>query len=162
MKKENKEDFELIKRFFDEEQASSVVSDIKAAERMFSTNAAPLPDQAVLEKIKHEMTQAFAEKRRHESRLYFIRITAAAAVMLITVFAGLKYYSMQPTDTSAIVTGNEFLEMSSLPRDAEIEAQLASIERSEAFLTLDTTNSDSAYVADLESEIEDFGSFWEG
>jgi cytochrome c-type biogenesis protein CcmH/NrfG len=163
MRKENKsKDIELLKRFLDETQAEAMLSEMDAAQQIFEINTAPLPEKAVLDKIKLEMNCAFAEKRKHESRLFFVRITAAAAVMIITAFAGIKYIGWQQNDNPNIVIGSEFWDESALPQDSEIEARIASLERSDAFVTLDTTGQDSATIADLESEIEDFGSFWEG
>lgn len=164
--KTDKELKELFAKFLDADEARDAMENIAAGERILEQNPAPQPDSEVLSRLRMEMGEVIAAKRR---AVYMHRIwmaaSAAAAVIVITVLSQLFHqsYNQGPgviatvTATESIWTGQD-KEYAALTTQAdEIEQDMIAMESCE------NDSNDYASVYELETEYEQINSdFWKG
>jgi hypothetical protein len=164
--KTDKELRELLAKFLNANEARNAMEDIAAGERILERNPAPPPDSDVLSRIRTEMGEAIAAKRRavYTHRIW-LTASAAAAVIVITVLSQLFHqsYNQGPREiatvpaTESIWTGQD-KEYAALTTQAdEIEQDMIAMDSCE------NGNSDYANVYELETEYEQINSdFWKG
>ena len=84
MKDRNRENLgELITRFFDAEEAGSVLEDFRQGEQLLRENPAPKPDRQLVANIKAEIALLLPARRAQFARRRMYRRAAVAAAMLV-------------------------------------------------------------------------------
>jgi hypothetical protein len=81
---ENKENIKKIfEGFYGPDDAHKHAQDIADADKLFSNNPAPRPNEFVINKIKSKVGSAIAAKKRKQLRLRFVKLVSVAAVMVL-------------------------------------------------------------------------------
>lgn len=85
----------LLNSLLDQDKAKELYSDITAADRIFEINPTPDIDKKIIAGIKADISKELTERHRIFVYRKFGRYAAIAALLLITAFAGLKYFTSQ-------------------------------------------------------------------
>ena len=81
---ENKENIKKIfEGFYGPDNAQKYAMDIADADKLFSDNPAPRPNEFIVNKIKSKVDSAIAAKKRKQLRLRFVKLVSVAAVMVL-------------------------------------------------------------------------------
>jgi hypothetical protein len=165
MKEKNAENInELLAQFLSDTEASKAADDIIVGENILDSNPAPQPSPALLENIKHRMAAEAASQNRHWRHRLAWEFAAAAAVVVIVLWAGMAVLKTTE-DTGQFAQLSESFWQES-PENA-IESRITQIEGPETdttVITLEVNRSrESTAISDVTSELDEIGnSFWEG
>ncbi len=162
---------ELLAGFMDEAAARQTAEDIEKGEEILGAYSAPQPDERVLAEVKKSVAVALRRQRTVVLQRRILRVAVAAAVILVSVIAPMRYGSQQNSQQTRIVAKST----SSIPSrvwegadDADVTVIKAEIENIQSELSgvqsdsIGTGGTNSA-VGDLETElIETNGDIWKG
>jgi hypothetical protein len=164
--RENREQLEeLLRRFYDEDQASQTASEIEAAEAYLDAES-PLPRPEVLNRIQQSLRQRAAILSR-KKRFYRRLLTAAAACLILA--AGLL---MQTLRQSHVLPPVAFGPQNKLIQDfftddavAEISSKLDDI--TEQVYDDSASDKNNSWETEVDSEINEMtliaqADFWKG
>ena len=163
---------ELLRKFFDAEQAESYLKDFQEGERIFRDNPAPEPDDMLIANIKAGIAMRLsARKAELARRRVYRRAVAAAAVFLIAGISTMLFNDTRQGPTrlaAASLMPTAMWESDDVAADDEnlafftteiqqIENEVVALESDE-----DTSESDST-IEELEMELIVISSdFWKG
>ena len=167
---------ELFEKFLDSEQAKQAVNDMSKLEHAINEYPAPLPDQELIDDIKFRIGRELLIRRAEKSQRSYrpiYRIAAAAAIVVITIFAGLRLFDQNSSEkpasviTASLIPTSVWENEDITEADQELTTLTAEIEQVETeMLTLKFDgSSDNGYdeLAEIESElIETNNNFWKG
>lgn len=173
MENRNQENLgELLRKFFDAEQAKNCLKDLQEGEQIFRDNPAPEPDDMLIANIKAGIAMRLsARKAELARRRVYRRAVAAAAVFLIAGISTMLFNGPQhgpPRLAAASLMPTAIWESDDITADDEnlaffateiqqIENEVMALESDE-----DTSESDSA-IEELEMELMVISSdFWKG
>ena len=151
----------MFARFFDTEETSGIVDDLREADRLFHDHPAPEPDASLMANITTDMAIQLSSRRarlaRH--RLYRRAASVAAIVLIAGLFAALFNAGPEPVAlASASLMPTAIWESSNIAVDDEdlavFHAEIEKIEN--AVMTLESNDdiSDSSSTLDeLEFEL---------
>lgn len=97
---EDKENLkELISNFFGSAQGSQIKRDIELGDEIFRRYPAPRPREKALGTVRNRIAVELARKKRTSAVfLTFVKISAVAAVVIVTALAGLMFFASDSGD----------------------------------------------------------------
>lgn len=96
MKDQDRENLaELLGRFFDAEEASGMLEDVRQGEQILGDNPAPEPDHKLIADIKAEIAILLARRAQLATRTMYRRAAVAAAIVIIAGI-GAKLFNNGP------------------------------------------------------------------
>ncbi len=163
---------ELLAGFMDEAAARQTAEDIEKGEEILGANQSPQPDERVLAEVKKTVVAALKRQRTVVLQKRILGAAVAAAVILVSVLALIRYGNPQGNRQTRILAKSI---SKSIPSqvwegadDADVTVLKAEVENIQSELSgiqsdsIGTGGTNSA-VGDLETElIEVNGDIWKG
>ena len=174
MKNNKKENLkELFEKFLDSHRAQQAAKDINRAGEILEQYPAPGPSSQLLEGIKARVAiRAAARRKTIAFRRIAYRVAATAAVVIITISAGIRLFEKETPATKALALDLAIpattWDSNNLAEDddhsATLVAEIEQIERDLLALQLDENGSNGLSVVEvLEMELNEINeNFWKG
>jgi hypothetical protein len=153
---------ELLSSFYNEQEANEFKNDLNSFDKMLDDSAAP--SSQMIDSIKSAVAKKLSS-RKHR-KYVVLRPVAAAAIVLLIAFAGLKITSRQDSITEVAISNltYDLFDESETSQIASLTEQIEQIEDALLSVRLDEYDSygDDSYL-ELEAELNEInGDFWKG
>jgi len=170
MKDQTNENVEgLFDKFMPDQDARQAAEDVQKAEQILREHPAPTPDGELLADINSKIAKALSAGKAKTHKLIAYRVAAVAAVIIILVAIGVKFFEKGTAEIQAPVTVK--LIQQKVWESDDISAELAlltdEVERIEGEISTlrlgeDGGNGSREFV-EFEMELMDIGGdFWKG
>ena len=170
MKDQTNENVEgLFGKFMPDQDARRAAEDVQKAEQILREHPAPTPDGELLADISSKIAKALSAGKAKTRKLFAYRVAAVAAVIIILVAIGVKFFEKGTAETQTTVIV-ELIQQEVWESD-DISAELAlltdEVERIESEISTlrlgeNGGNGDRKFV-EFEMELMDIGGdFWKG
>lgn len=151
---------ELFERFVDAAEAERAAEDIEKGEQLFRDNPVVEPGVEVISSIKAEVNRAVVGRRARHLRRTVYELVAAAAVVVIAVAVGHRFFTQDgPVEVPQVsVWASEDVALETLTAEVDaLESELFAVQFGES----GTNGFDE--LSELEMEIIEVSSgFWKG
>ena len=154
----------LLAGFMDEAAAQQTAEDIEKGDEILRAYSAPQPDEWVLAEAKKNVAAALRQRRMVIFRKRILNLAVAAAVIVVSVIALMRYGSQTTTHQTRLIAASVWEGAD----DGDVTVLRAEIENIQSELSgaqsdsISTGGTNSA-AGDLETElIEINGDMWKG
>ncbi len=170
MKDQTNENVEgLFGKFMPDQDARQAAEDVQKAEQILREHPAPTPDGELLADINSKIAKALSAGKAKTRKLFAYRVAAVAAVIIILVAIGVKFFEKGTAETQTTVIV-ELIQQAVWESD-DISAELAlltdEVERIESEISTlrlgENGGNGNREFVEFEMELMDIGGdFWKG
>jgi hypothetical protein len=159
---------ELLAGFMDEAAGRQTAEDIEKGDEIMGAYSAPQPDERILAEVKKNITAALKRRRTVVFERRILGAAVAAAVILVSVLALIRYGSSQNFKQTRVIAASIPARVWEGADDADVTVLKAEIENIQSELSgaqSDSISTGGANTAagELETElIEINGDMWKG